>query len=99
MKTSKYDGLTDYRDIIDIKEKVILAIGLMFVSKYDDAYVGTGSLIAIDIPFLNSDGNKIGSHKCFFILTCAHNVVYKEDDTDKYYRMANGITIFLHAFA
>ena len=52
-------------------------------------------MIAIDVPFFNSDGNKIGSHKCFFILTCAHNVVYKEDVTDKYYRMANGITIFL----
>ena len=80
----KFDGSKDFRDIIDKKEKVILAIGLMF-SKYSGTHHGTGSLIAIDVPFFDTDSNKqIGSHKCFFILTCAHNIAFKNDYTDKY---------------
>ena len=58
--------------------------------------MGTGSLIAIDVPFFDSNCYKnIRSHLCFFILTCAHNVVYRKNFTDKNYIMADEITIFL----
>ena len=44
-KTSKFDGKIDYREIIDKKEKVILAIGLLFVYKFNEKFRGTGFMI------------------------------------------------------
>jgi hypothetical protein len=72
---------------------------------------GTGSLVMIEVPmiikeekkdfldynggFFRQNNEKIRTQKCFFILTCAHNIIYKEKITDKDYKFYDYISIIL----